>query len=225
MWRDRLDHAARLEYNAPVTLEEVQRALALPRPGRDAQVRLSPRPRAGDRFPLPPAIQPKEAGVLILLFPHAAGLHFFLTLRSDTVETHKGQISLPGGAQEPGETLAETAAREASEELGIARACIQILGDALTPLFVPVSGFRVTPFVGFTPARPNIAASQHEVVQVIDTPLELIVDERHIQEEPRLFRGIDVIVPFFAINGHHVWGATAMMLSEFGAMMRQVIQG
>lgn len=183
---------------------------------------MSPRPRSGDRFPLPPAIAPKEAGVLILLYPHQHDLHFFLTRRTDMVETHKGQISLPGGSREPGETLAQTAAREASEELGIERACIQIIGDALSPLFVPVSGFRITPFVGFTPARPNIAASQHEVGEVIDTPLTVIVDETWIQEEENTFRGLPVMIPFYQVNGHKVWGATAMVLSEFGEMLRQV---
>ncbi|MBI5305455.1 MAG: CoA pyrophosphatase [Chloroflexi bacterium] len=204
-----------------MTLNDVRRALALARPGRRAQVRLSPRPRVGDRFPLPPEIKPKEAGVLILLFPHNDDLHFFLTRRTNTVETHKGQIALPGGAQEPGETLEQTAVRETSEELGIAFAHIEILGGALTPLWVPISGFRITPFVAFTPARPDVSASQHEVVEVIDTPLELIVDAQNIVEEPWTIRDIEVTVPFFLINGHKVWGATAMMLSEFGEMLRE----
>ena len=89
-----------------MTLDDVRRALALP---RSAHVRMSPRPRPGDVYPLPPEIRPKEAGVLILLYPGADALHFFLTQRTDTVETHKGQVSLPGGSQEKDETLEETA--------------------------------------------------------------------------------------------------------------------
>ena len=205
-------------------LREVRRALALPRPGRAAQIRMSPRPRPGDVFPLPPEIVPKEAGVLILLYPRGVdgALNFFLTRRTDTVETHKGQISLPGGSQEPGESLRDTALREASEELCIERACIEIIGDPLTSVYIPVSGFRANPFVGFTPARPLVRAEPGEVVEIIETPLVVIVDEKNVIEEEWNIRGYAGIVPFFAINGHKVWGATAMMLGEFAEMLRKV---
>jgi len=169
-------------------------------------------------------MQPREAGVLILLFPRDNGWHFFLTRRTDTVETHKGQISLPGGSQEPGETLAQTAVRETAEELGIARACIEILGAALTPLFVPVSGFRITPFVAFAATCPTVVAEPSEVTEVIHAPLDVIVDEAQIAEEQWLIRELPVTVPFYPVQGHKVWGATAMILSEFGAMLSQAIE-
>jgi 8-oxo-dGTP pyrophosphatase MutT (NUDIX family) len=202
--------------------EQVRRALALPRPGRAAQMRMAPRPRPGDVFPLPPEIQPREAGVLILLYPAADDLHFFLTRRTDHVEAHKGQISLPGGAQEPGESLAQTALRETREELGIAHAPIELLGEALTPVYIPVSGFRATPFVAFTPARPEIHLSQTEVVEVLEPSLETLLDERNIAEELWTIRGFPAIVPYFSINGHKVWGATAMILSEFREMLQSL---
>lgn len=203
-----------------MTLDDIRRALAQPRPGRPAQIRMSPRPRPGDVFPLPPEIQPKEAGVLILLYPHENHLHFFLTRRTETVETHKGQISLPGGSQENGESLRETAVRETSEELGIPVDCIQVIGEALTPVYIPVSGFRATPFVAFTPTRPNLSASAHEVVEVIETPLETLIDDAAIVEEEWDIRGFKIRVPFFSINGHKVWGATAMILGEFREMLK-----
>jgi 8-oxo-dGTP pyrophosphatase MutT (NUDIX family) len=202
-----------------VTLEEVRRALALPRPGRAAQVRMSPRPRPGDVFPLPPEIHPKEAGVLILLFPDGGDLGFFLTRRADTVENHKGQISLPGGAQESRETLQQTAMRETCEELRFDPARVEMLGE-LSPVYIPVSGFRVTPFVAFTPERPRVNAAPEEVVEIIDVPLELLVDEKIVAEEEWSIRGYAGIVPFFNIRGHKVWGATAMMLGEFVEMLR-----
>ncbi len=208
-----------------MTLDDVRRALALPRPGRPAQMRMSPNPRPGDVYPLPPDLHPKEAGVLILLYPHDGDLHFFLTKRTDTVEMHKGQIALPGGSQENDESLEETAVRETAEELGIACECIQVIGDPLTPVYIPVSGFRATPFVAFTPMRPNLNASVHEVVAVIETPLKILLDDRIVQEEEWEIRGFKMRVPFFLIQGHKVWGATAMMLSEFREMLRQVIEG
>lgn len=216
-----LDQPLHFRYNATVTLDDVRRALALPRPGRSAQLKMSPRPRPGDVFPLPPEIHPKEAGVLILLYPHENHLHFFLTRRTDTVETHKGQISLPGGSQENDEALRETAVRETAEELGIPIDCIQVIGEALTPVYIPVSDFRATPFVAFTPARPNLSASEHEVVEVIETPLESLLDDNNVIEEEWDIRGFKARVPFFLINGHKVWGATAMMLGEFRTMLLQ----
>ena len=203
-----------------MNLTDVERALAAPRPGREAQVRMSPRPRPGDVFPLPPEINPKEAGVLILLYPANGELHFFLTRRTETVETHKGQISLPGGSQEEDETLEETAVREASEELGIDVNCIRVLGEPLTSLFIPVSGFRATPFVAFTPMRPNVTAEPGEVDGIIDVPLESLLDDKNVVEEEWEIRGFKAHVPFFSINGHKVWGATAMILGEFRAMLK-----
>lgn len=202
--------------------EELIRALAQPRPGRAAQMRMAPRPRWGGTFPVPPEIHPKQAGVLILVYPQDGDLHFVLTRRSDSVEKHKGQISLPGGAQEPGESLAHTALRETCEELGIPCAHIELLGDALTPLYIPVSGFRATPFVAFTPTPPVIRANASEVVEIIEPSLDAIVDDQNIIEEPWEIRGLPAIVPYFAINGHKVWGATAMILSEFREMLRRV---
>ncbi len=201
-------------------LQEVHRALALPRPGRLAQTRMSPRPRPGDIFPLPPDVHPREAAVMILLYPALSGLYFVLTRRTETVESHKGQISLPGGAQEPGESLPETALREAGEELGIDSSCIEILDGPLTSVYIPVSGFRATPFVGFTGERPNITAAADEVVEIIETPLEMFVDEQNIIEEEWTIRGYQGLVPFFSVHGHKVWGATAMILGEFAEMLK-----
>lgn len=202
-----------------MNLQAIQHALALPRPGRVAQVRMSPQPRLGDVFPLPPEIHPKEAGVLILLFPVENELRFFLTRRTDKVETHKGQISLPGGAQETGESLQETAVREICEELNLDASSMQVLGE-LSSIYIPISGFRVTPFVGFTPMRPECKPEPGEVDEVIETSLSTILDEKNLVEEEWEIRGNKMHVPFFQINGHKVWGATAMMLGEFVEMLK-----
>src|SRR5881396_2643414 len=116
----------------PLTVEDVRRALAAPRPGRAAQARMTPRPRPGDIPPPPPHDARRQAGVLILLYVKNGELYFVLTRRTDTVATHKGQISLPGGAREGAEGLAETARREAREELGIDGERVEMLGEALT---------------------------------------------------------------------------------------------
>jgi 8-oxo-dGTP pyrophosphatase MutT (NUDIX family) len=186
---------------------------------------MSPRPRPGDEFPLPPEVHPKEAGVLILLFPVATGLAFFLTRRTETVENHKGQISLPGGAQHAREPLEQTALRETCEELNVDAKSVHFIGSPLTPLYIPVSGFRVTAFVAHTPVHPRVLPEPGEVVEIIETPLDHVVDEQNIVEEVWEIRGQQTIVPFFNVNGNKVWGATAMILSEFAEMLREVRVG
>jgi len=205
-----------------MTLNDVRRALELPRPGRDAQIKLSPRPRPGDVFPLPSEIQAKDASVLILLFPNLSGLNFFLTRRTEKVETHKGQISLPGGMQEPGEKPWETALREAAEELHINTDGVEVFHKPLTQIYIPVSGFRVTPYVGYANQQLVVDAAPDEVVEVIETPLEILVDEKYRHEEEWELRNFKALVPFYRVNGFKVWGATAMILSEFGEMLRKV---
>jgi 8-oxo-dGTP pyrophosphatase MutT (NUDIX family) len=162
---------------------------------------------------------------LILLFPGATGLSFFLTRRTETVENHKGQISLPGGSQHAGETLKQTALRETCEELSVDAASIYFIGGPLTPVYIPVSGFRAAAFVAQTPVRPHVVPEPGEVVEIIETPLDLIVDEQNIAEEIWEIRGHQTTVPFFNVNGHKVWGATAMILGEFAEMLRQIRVG
>lgn len=204
----------------PMTLEQVTRAMAAPRPGRAAQIRMVPEPRRGDIPPPPPEHPAREAGALILLYRSDGDLKFVLTRRTDTVALHKGQVSLPGGGREGSETLESTARRETSEELGIDPEQIEILGGPLTPLFIPVSGFWLTPFVGYWPNSPVFVPEPGEVEELICAPVGSLLDERLIQRETWEIRGERVRVPFFSIQGHKVWGATAMILSEFAAILQ-----
>jgi 8-oxo-dGTP pyrophosphatase MutT (NUDIX family) len=203
-----------------MTLDQVRRAILAPRPGRAAQERMIPQPRRGDIPPPPPDHPLKEAGALILLYPSQGELFFVLTRRTETVAMHKGQVSLPGGAREGAETLEETARRETSEELGIDAGRIEILGAPLTPLYIPVSEFWVTAFVGYWSHDPQFVVQPEEVIELIFVPLALLLDDSSIEREIWEIRDERVTVPFFLIRGHKVWGATAMMLSEFAAMLQ-----
>ncbi len=162
---------------------------------------------------------------MILLFPGATELAFFLTRRTETVENHKGQVSLPGGAQHVGETLEQTALRETCEELNVDATSVHFIGRQLTPVYIPVSGFRATPFVAHMPVRPRVVPEPGEVVEIIETPLSRIVDERNILEEVWEIRGHQTTVPFFDVDGNKVWGATAMILGEFAEMLRGACVG
>ena len=204
-----------------MTIAQVRRALHAPRPGRPAQQRMSPRPRPGDIFPMPQNASGKQAAVLILLYERAGELYFFLTRRTESVGTHKGQISLPGGGQDKGEALRDTALREAREELGLDASDIEIVSEPLTPLYIPVSDFWVTAFVGYACCgEPKLHLSEHEVVEILPTRLAEVLDEANIVEEEWELRGTRVMVPFFNLRGYKVWGATAMILSEFASLVR-----
>ncbi len=198
-----------------LTIEDVRAALKRPLPGLAAQARLAPPYRLEQLRQAPPD-DARPAGVLILLYPQAGTLHFPLTRRTDGVEKHKGQISLPGGAQEEGESLLDTALRETREEIGVALEAGSVLGG-LSPMYIPPSGFLVTPFVAALPDRPAFSTLEHEVAELIEAPVTALLDPALVRREMWNLRGVDVEVPFFQIGPHKVWGATAMVLSEFAA--------
>lgn len=205
------------------TLDDVRRALALPDFDYEhAWGRMAPRPRAMRRPPdLPGAVRP--AGVLLLLYPRHGQLAFVLTRRSEDVASHKGQISLPGGSLEPGDRdPAETALRETCEEIDVCRADIEIVG-ALTPLYVIVSDFEIHPFVGYLPERPAFRPATLEVAQIIEMSLGDLIDPTVKVQERWNIRGYDLDVPFYRIDGQAVWGATAIILSEFEGRLASVL--
>ena len=133
--------------------------------------------------------------------------------RSNNVEYHRGQISLPGGAQEKGENLEETALRETKEEIGIMPGSVNMLGE-ITPLFIPASGFRVHPFVGWTKMAPEVTIDRNEVAALHKVKVEKLLDDSRTKQEQREIRGFNVNVPYFHLNQLKVWGATAAILSE-----------
>ena len=203
----------------PLLVKVVEEQLAGQLPGIEAQRKMAPVPGA-----VPPYKQTEDAAVpsavLILLFPGDEGWAFFLTERSSQVEHHQGQVSLPGGAQERGETLQQTALRETQEELGIAIHGISVLGP-LTPLFIPVSGFRVYPFVAWTGEKPDLSPDSSEVNSVHVVSVNQLLDETVIVREIREIRGEKVEIPYFHFDGVKVWGATAVMLSELREILRR----
>ena len=162
------------------------------------------------------------SAVLILLFPIREDIHFFLTKRTDTVQHHKGQISLPGGAKEEGEELIGTALRETDEEIGISSDSIQIIGQ-LTPLLVPVTGFQIHPFIGFSEHKPETATDPMEVESVFSVSIHSLVHQKTHQLEERTLRGHLYQVPYYHLNNKKVWGATSMILSEFKTVLNTIL--
>jgi 8-oxo-dGTP pyrophosphatase MutT (NUDIX family) len=204
--------------DSPVTLDEVKAALSLdPFDEEAAREIMAARPR-----PSRPTQPWRDGAVLVLLYPGDDGLTLALTRRTDTVEHHRRQLALPGGAREDGEELVETALRETEEEIGVPAARVEVLGR-MTPLRIPPSAFVVHPFVGHVPSRPEFHPDPREVAGVIEVPLDLLLDEEGRGEQEKTFRGETVLVPYFRVPDvppPPLWGATAMMLSGLVERLR-----
>lgn len=215
--------------NQTPSIEDIQAALAGPLPGQAGQIKMAPqRPEnQPNRWEvIPPDC--REAGVLLLLYPRQAenkgqapsGSELYLVLmrRNEYPGVHSGQISLPGGRRENGETLQTTALREANEELGVLPAALQIIGE-LSPLYTPPSNFCIYPFVAYSPVSPTFQPDPKEVAEVVEMPFRLLYDPAIRREELWQFPEMGQRrVPFFDVFGHQVWGATAMILSELLAL-------
>lgn len=198
--------------------ESLRVKLAGTLPGIEAQLRFAPFPqRAGWRAgEFPP--DARTAAALLLLYPGDEGVAIPLTVRSSTLPRHAGQISLPGGATDPDETRVAAALREASEEIGVDPAAVRVLGE-LTPIHVLVSGFTLYPVVGVSDTRPPFQAAPDEVAEIIEVRLEDLRDASSIRTGSRIREGVAVKYPYFDLSGHHVWGATAMVLGEFVCLL------
>lgn len=187
-------------------------------PGRVAQARMAPKPRGDGVFPDAPQPDTRQGGVLVLLYPQDGRLFTPLILRPTYRGVHSGQVGFPGGGREESDAdLVVTALREAYEEVGIDPQQVEVLGQ-LTPLYVIASNYLVQPTVGWASERPLFHPDPYEVADLLEIPLADLLDENNRRIEVWQLRGHAVQVPFFAVQGQTIWGATAMMLSEFLAL-------
>jgi 8-oxo-dGTP pyrophosphatase MutT (NUDIX family) len=153
-----------------------------------------------------------DSAVLAPLFADAAGeLHAVFTRRRDDLRRHAGEISFPGGRQDPGETLIETALREAHEEVGLPPEAVDVLG-ALEPTPTLVTNYAIYPFVGLIEPGFEWVMGETEVAEVLELPL---AELRAGAGERRLVRkGIPFRTPTYEVGGQLIWGATARILQD-----------
>ena len=200
--------------------EQIKERLKKPLPGNEAHLTTRIKTKSEVTFPNTQETA-RPAAVLILLFPFEDEIQFFLTKRTEDVEHHKGQISLPGGIRENDESLNETALRETKEEVGIDSTKI-IISGSLTPFFIPVTGYIVHPFIGWCKEKPSTKIHEVEVNQLFSVSITELMDEKILQTEQWNIRGYDAIVPYYNFGKCKVWGATAAILSEFKSILEDI---
>lgn len=189
-------------------------ALRGAKPGLSAQLRMAPAPRLGHRSHEEVEGSCLKAGVLILLYPRDGETCLVLIRRTGFGLHHRDQIGCPGGQIEPGEDFVGAALREAREELGIDPDGVRVLGS-LTPLFIPPSNFCVYPVVALASAAPAFRPDAVEVAEVLEIPLRRLADPETARRETWRMGERAVEIPFYDFGRHKIWGATAMILSEF----------
>ena len=206
------------------TVARLEAALQAELPGAAGQGRMAPVPRRNWPKGFNEA-RIRHAAALLLVFPGTdqatdpleAPACIVLTVRGETPR-HPGQISLPGGVVEPGETFEQAALREAHEEVALDRHGVRILG-ALTPLDIPVSGFRLFPIVAARAVRPQLTPADGEVAHILEVAIDALLDPGAVRRVDREREGVRLTIPAFHVAAHEIWGATAMVLAEFLALL------
>ncbi len=199
-------------------INHLQLQLRQPLPGPEAHLKMASASRL--RFKAQPNEKTRRSAVLILFYPYRDQIVAPLILRPKYDGVHAGQMAFPGGRYEKtDEHLIRTALREAQEEIGIKAADVKVLGK-LTELFIPPSNFFVQPVIGTLPYKPDFYPDPREVDAVLEVTLDELMDEGIVGTTQLEVRGVSIDAPFYDIQGHKVWGATAMMISELLTVIR-----
>jgi 8-oxo-dGTP pyrophosphatase MutT (NUDIX family) len=200
-------------------VQQLKQQLQVSLPGEEAQYRMAPQLRRSSLHYLQQNPDHKKGSVMLLNYECNGKLCLALTLRQAYNGVHSAQVSFPGGRIEPDETVIAAALRETNEEIGIEPAAITTVG-LLSPLYIPASNYLVHPVVGWLDGEPMFRKDEREVAAIFDFPLIDLVREGIPQlADMSTSSGIGIRAPYYEIQGNKVWGATAMILSEFSAVL------
>lgn len=213
-----------------MTFEEFEKRVAkiakMKLPGEAIQLKMAPIERILElKAQAREAKTAKQAGVLALFYPATTNeTHLVLILRKTYKGVHSAQISFPGGKREAEDaSLLETALRETEEEVGVDRTSVSIVKE-LTEIYIPPSNFFVQGYVGITTKTPHFIPQENEVEEILEIPLSHFMDDSILVTKTlSTSYATNIEVPAFLLNGHVVWGATAMILSEVREMLKAVL--
>jgi len=194
----------------------------LPLPGKSAQFMMAPMERVKEFSHLDiEKLNPRRAGVMVLLYPDQKQVtKMILILRKTYKGVHSNQVGFPGGkVEDEDRDMLDTALRETEEEIGVARHKITVVKE-MTTSYIPPSNFFVYPFLGYSTSPLDFVAQEEEVEGLIEVTLEdFLSDTAVISKKMSTSYMDDIDVPAFFLNGHVVWGATAMMLNEVKVLL------
>ncbi len=193
--------------------------LALPLPGIDSQLKMAPENR---EIHFDGGLKQNAAVSIVIISSNSNEKEIILIKRPEYDGHHSGQVSFPGGKEEPEDkSLLTTAMRETFEEIGIQLLNDNHLGD-LTPLFIPVSRFMVYPYIFIKHTPMDFTLDPNEVDYLISFQLKNLIDKNLIKTTCLQINGHTLTTPYFAIGKEIVWGATAMILSEFVEILHRM---
>lgn len=212
--------------NFEIFLKSISKIEHIPLPGQDSQFKMSPPYRNELILQQREAMKnSKKAGVMALFYPDVEkNTKLILILRKTYKGVHSAQVGFPGGKLEAEDPSLEYAAlRETFEEVGVPLGNITVIKQ-MTELYIPPSNFTVYPFIGITINTPKFLKQDDEVEDLIEVNFNDFVDDNIVSSQ-KIMTSLqrEVEVPVFKLNGHTVWGATAMMLSEIKDLLKTTL--
>lgn len=197
-------------------LDLLEKGMKHPLPGKEAQLSMSPNPVDLRRFDPKLPDNHRKGSVLILVYPNSDKAFFPLIKRPVYQGVHSGQIAFPGGKMEDeDEDEVETALREAWEEVGVRPEQVKLIGR-MSDLFIPTSNFLVSPVLAYSEELPDFVPEEREVDRIIQTAVSSLYEpEIRKQKVLEFSNNFRLDTPYFEVDQEMVWGATAMILSEF----------
>jgi 8-oxo-dGTP pyrophosphatase MutT (NUDIX family) len=193
--------------------------LQQPLPPESVRAAFAPSLSYGRHFG-PPGHDARSAAVLVLLYRRDGQWLVPFTVRPDTMADHAGQVSFPGGMVESGETTRDGALRELEEELGVARDSVEVLGS-LSPMFLFVSNFRITPWVAVARAPIAFRPCDREVAEVLEVPVAHMMNSANYGVHHHQRGELRFSAPYLGWHQYHVWGATCIILAELVAILSE----
>ncbi len=183
-------------------------------PGLEAQTKMAPPLRMKELYNTNDYKELRPSSILITLFLKNEKWHTLVIKRASDGSIHSGQIAFPGGKYEKTDKdFSYTALRETEEEIGIKAYNVHIIGK-LSTMYIPVSGFKVYPFIGYLKKLPQLRPNKSEVTQIFSIPLDEFRKKENLKTDYIDVRGCKIKTPYYFIQKQIIWGATAMIISE-----------